>query len=303
MKNKRYVPNEKNGGHPPKCTDDRKQFVPIPCGKCIECMNDKKRNWQIRLHEEIKNNELPAQFVTLSMSEESIEELAKITESLEANEIARKAVRLFLERWRKEYKKSVKHWFVTELGHENTERVHIHGIMWTDKVGEIEQKWKYGNVYIGDYCNAKTINYIVKYIVKIDTDHPNFQPKVFPSPGLGAEYLNGLNALKNRYSGKETRQVYQMDNGAKINLPKYYKNKLWTENERDRLWTKTLDQQEQYVMGTKIKTENIDGLIEVEKSKGYYQTINERIGYAGSTWEKKEYVASKTFEKTEKTKK
>ena len=39
--------------------------------------------------------------------------------------IATLAVRRFLERWRKKYKKSVKHWFVTELGGKFTERIHL----------------------------------------------------------------------------------------------------------------------------------------------------------------------------------
>ena len=43
------------------------------------------------------------------------------------NDIATKAIRLCLERVRKQTGKSVKHWFITELGHEKTERLHLHG--------------------------------------------------------------------------------------------------------------------------------------------------------------------------------
>ena len=42
------------------------------------------------------------------------------------NDIATKAIRLCLERVRKQTGKSVKHWFITELGHEKTERLHLH---------------------------------------------------------------------------------------------------------------------------------------------------------------------------------
>ena len=45
------------------------------------------------------------------------------------NEIATKAIRLCLERIRKQTGKSIKHWFITELGHEKTERLHLHGIV------------------------------------------------------------------------------------------------------------------------------------------------------------------------------
>ena len=48
-----------------------------------------------------------------------------------------------LERIRKKTGKSIKHWFITELGHEKTERLHLHGIVWgigTDEL--IREKWR-----------------------------------------------------------------------------------------------------------------------------------------------------------------
>ena len=64
------------------------------------------------------------------------------------NALAKKGMRLFLERWRKKYGKSVKHWFVSELGTKNTERIHLHGILFTDKTKqEIEDRWQYGNLW------------------------------------------------------------------------------------------------------------------------------------------------------------
>ena len=46
------------------------------------------------------------------------------------NEIITKIHRLFLERIRKETGKSVKHWCVTEKGHTNTRRIHLHGLFY-----------------------------------------------------------------------------------------------------------------------------------------------------------------------------
>ena len=56
IKNKRYLPNKKNGGLVPRCDDDRKLLVPIGCGKCIECAKKKQREWQVRLLEDIKEH-------------------------------------------------------------------------------------------------------------------------------------------------------------------------------------------------------------------------------------------------------
>ena len=116
----------------PNYEDERVLYVPVGCGKCIECRNQKKRNWQIRLHEEIKED-LTGKFVTLTFSEEELNKLCNETNTTESNAVATIAVRRFLERWRKEFKKSVKHWLITELGHENTERIHLHGILFTNE--------------------------------------------------------------------------------------------------------------------------------------------------------------------------
>ena len=51
------------------------KWVSAGCGKCIECVKAKARQWQIRIAEELKTQELPAWFVTLTYSEESLQDL------------------------------------------------------------------------------------------------------------------------------------------------------------------------------------------------------------------------------------
>ena len=55
--NKKYLPTKKNEYNPPACQDERLRYVPIKCGKCMECRKQKKREWYIRLSEEQKNQE------------------------------------------------------------------------------------------------------------------------------------------------------------------------------------------------------------------------------------------------------
>jgi len=92
--------------------------VPVGCGKCMECKKQKANTWRTRLLEEIRTDKT-GKFVTWSMSDKS---LKKLNEGIEVkgykqdNEIAKKAIRYYLERWRKKFGKSVKHWMVTELG-------------------------------------------------------------------------------------------------------------------------------------------------------------------------------------------
>ena len=66
------------------------------------------------------------------------------------NKIATIAIRRFTENWRVQKKKSLRHWCVTEIGGTRSERLHIHGIVWTEEDrSEIEKFWKFGHTWIG----------------------------------------------------------------------------------------------------------------------------------------------------------
>ena len=148
IKNPKYLPNKTNGFNPPKCEDERTMYVPIGCGNCIECKRKIANEWKVRLNEELKITE--GKFVTLTFSEDKLKELCeKIKKEkgfnarnidIDSNVVAARGVKDFLNRWRKTEKKSPRHWLITELGHNNTERIHIHGIIFTDKNNEVIQK-------------------------------------------------------------------------------------------------------------------------------------------------------------------
>lgn len=301
IKNKKYEPNKKNGGNPPTPTDSRVRLVPVKCGKCMECRKAISREWQIRLQEEIKHDN-KAQFITLTFNDEElcklIMDISKKEEAsareIDGNWIATEATRRFLERWRKSKKKSVKHWLVSEMGHKNTERIHLHGLIWTSlSAKEIQTIWKYGKIWIGEYVNAKTINYIVKYITKLDNDHKGFQGKVLCSPGIGKGYTQTFNAKQNEYNEKQTNETYKLNNGAKVALPVYFRNKIYSEEERQKLWLEKLDKQTRYVNGQKIRIRNRKDELTYFKILEYEQRKNKLLGYGDRTWNKKVYAASK----------
>ena len=56
IKNPKYLSNKKNNNNPPEITDERVKWVPVGCGNCMECRKQKKREWQIRMNEEIKHD-------------------------------------------------------------------------------------------------------------------------------------------------------------------------------------------------------------------------------------------------------
>lgn len=290
--NRKYLPNKKNVGTPPECTDPRAKMVPVGCGKCIECLTQKARAWSVRLQEEIRSNK-QGQYVTLTFSNESIAELTKEIDGLDGyeldNEIAKLAVRRFLERWRKKYGVSVKHWLVTELGHQGTENIHLHGLIFTDNKQDIQEIWKYGFTYIGEYVNEQTINYIVKYISKQDKHHLYYNPRILTSPGMGSAYTQRPDATLNQFKGEQTKEAYSTRQGYKLNLPIYYRNKIYSEEQKEKLWLQKLDKNVRWIRGHRIDvSKGEDRYFRILK---YNQAENERLGYGNNSidWNRKNY--------------
>ena len=90
-------------------------------------------------------------------------------------------------------------------------------------------------------------------MLKIDEKHPKFRGKVLCSAGIGAGYLKREDAKRHVYIPGETNESCRMRNGGKLNLPTYYRNKLFTEEEREKLFLDKIEKGIVYVLGTKIQ--------------------------------------------------
>lgn len=292
LRNKKYMPTKKNNYNAPELLDEKFKYVAVGCGNCLECRKQKARGWQVRLTEEIKSNKFNY-FCTFTFAPEELKKLCNTYDIEDCNKVATKAMRLYLERWRKKYKVSIKHWFVTELGHTNTERIHLHGLLFSNtelNTEEITKTWKYGNTYIGEYCTLRTVNYIVKYITKIDTDHKNYKPITLASKGIGKAFIESAQFELHKYKPLKTKEYYLLPNGFKINMPIYYRNKLYSEDEREKLWSERIDKNEIFVHGVKI--ENIDtkdGQLRYFKQLKTMQQFNQELGYTNDKWHTRDY--------------
>ena len=87
---------------------------------------------------------------------------------------------------------------------------------------------------------------------KTDLQHKNYKQIILTSPGIGKQYLQRQDAIWNKYCGENTRDTYRTNNGYKIALPIYYRNKIYTEMERELLWLNKLDKQKRYILGQEI---------------------------------------------------
>lgn len=140
-----------------------------------------------------------------------------------------------------------------------------------------------------NYVSARTINYIVKYITKKDNRNSTYKSIVLTSPGIGAKYIGTHDFNKNVYNDNNTNTTYRTSTGHKISLPIYYRNKRYSEEEREKLWLQTLDQNTRYVCGEKIdisKNEN-----EYWATLKFHQKRNKQLGYGDGTktWDQVQY--------------
>lgn len=306
--NKKYTPTKKNNYTPPYLHDYRVSKVAVGCGKCIECKKQKAREWQIRILEHQKMYK-HIYCYTLTFNNQELEKLCKETKLKECNAIATIALRRFLERWRKKYKKSLNHWFITELGHQNTERIHMHGLIFSNEAidkEEIQNIWKYGNIRLGAWWGLRTINYLIKYVHKVDKDHKNYESVVLCSPGIGSNFLDRIyTKQKYKFDGKNTIEYYILPNGAKISLPIYYRNKLWTEDERERLWINRIEIAKRYVLGIEIRDIDTDqGYRHYQKLLKTAQKTNNKLGFGDDSkqWQKRDYnITLRMLNKRKKT--
>lgn len=307
--NPKYKPNKKNGGHVPPVYDKRALIVATGCGQCIECRKQRARGWQVRLLEDIKHN-TNGLFTTLTFNTESLIKLkwdvenymyidgkrVKVKRVIHGydldNAICKRAMRLFNERWRKKFKKAIRHWMVTELGHQNTEHIHLHGILFTSEDPTIiTDKWNYGYTWLGDeilgqrinYVNESTVNYIIKYVSKMDFQHQTYKPLVLSSPGIGNDYVK--NSKHNKFNGKDTDELYRTSTGHKIAMPPYWRNKIYSDEEREKLWLIKLDKNERWICGEKVKADDSE---EIRRLREYHRMRNKELGYGDNSknWDK-----------------
>ena len=111
---------------------------------------------------------------------------------------------------------------------------------------------------------------------------------MFVSKGIGSGYTKRKDSERNKYKKGDTCETYKTRKGLDLALPIYYRNKIYTEKERENLWIEKLDEQIRWV-GNKIDISKGD--------EEYYKVLeetrkkNKRLGYGDNSinWERKHY--------------
>lgn len=227
--------------------------IPLPCGKCLACRINRRREWTQRLlHESYFSD--TCYFITLTYSDEN---LPFDKEGLVS--VSKKDIQKFIQDLRNEYRGvKIRYFIGSEYGSEEfTNRPHYHGILYNvpddilrpcddfQKGMQLTTKkhkyisyvnrhlndiWKKGFCTIGEMCRERA-SYCAKYFVdKKDSPEghePNFS-LMSRRPGIGYEHAM---AIKDKVRYVNSHSILA-DNGKYVTMPRYYDKKIYSDEER-----------------------------------------------------------------------
>lgn len=212
----------------------------VPCGKCINCIQRKRAEWSFRLLQELKISD-KATFLTLTYADEYLPK---------SRQLEKKKLQAFFKRVRVT-QKGLKYYAVGEYG-TKTQRPHYHAIVFNADNNTLTDEWKECGTdnkaptgfVATDSVTEASIHYVTGYITtkygkidertgkSIDTwKADDIRPFALMSKGLGKIYLK--HATKYHKSNFTTTTLSA--GGLPGNLPRYYRDRIFTEDEKKSL--------------------------------------------------------------------
>lgn len=209
--------------------------IRVPCGNCPGCKNQRAAWWAFRLQEEAKKHH-QSLFITLTYDDDHIKGSPNGLLTLNKTDL-----QTFFKTLRKQSgSKTIKYYACGEYGG-TTFRPHYHSILFDATPLQVVRAWNNGNARC-DQVTPASIRYVTGYICKpsiVDARDPNDdrqKEKAFISKGLGLNYLS--DELIN-YHRDGANSFTTMPGGVKQPLPRYFRDRLFTPEERSEMNEKT----------------------------------------------------------------
>lgn len=207
---------------------DKGYSIPVPCGKCPECCARRTAGWSFRLMQEDKISSC-SHFITLTYDTDHVPITSK-----KFLTVTKRDPQLFFKRLRKLNSNKLKYYLAAEYG-SKTWRPHYHVILFNCDIATIQPAWNLGSVYYGEVTGA-SVGYTLKYISKPkqiprhqnDDRTPEFS---LMSKGLGANYITDQ-MVRWHHADLYGRMYLNLDGGKKCAMPRYYKDKIYSEFDR-----------------------------------------------------------------------
>lgn len=184
------------------------------CGKCPECLADKRREWSIRLQLHAMYSGQKPYIAHLTYDNEHV---PKTKDGLLT--LQKKDVQDFLKRLRYYVKESISYYIAGEYGPNKTHRPHYHCIIFglkedlsQDDCNALLQKaWKNGYVrrrsqWVKSYAQ---LHYVTKYVINFydDTNDSRVQPFRLASNKFGIDYIEY--ARRNNLYKTEVQKLFE----------------------------------------------------------------------------------------------
>lgn len=235
--------------------------IQVPCGTCLACLCTKRSQWSVRLSEEQLNSSA-AHFITLTYDDDHL-----YTNDCGFPSVTKRDCQLFFKNLRKASQlQGLKYYLASEYGTHQTYRPHYHIILFNfilDPHIYVERCWGNGQIHIGNVTPA-SIQYVTKYIIT-KSFVPEGSEKNFSlmSKNLGINYIK---KFKKWHLEDPTRNFILSNNGVKLPLPRYFREKIYTKMQRDQ---QNQDLQDQIFQKEKIQEKK-------EMHSRYFQNITSK---------------------------
>lgn len=214
----------------------------VPCGKCYNCRRRLASSWSLRVVQENKVS-TDALFLTLTYNDEHIPYSKKGFQTLKKQDV--KDFMKRLRRYHPSDHKTLRYFTVGEYGG-ITKRPHYHILLFNAQIELIKKAWsldgkEIGNIFYGLDVGEAAAGYCVKYISKIcyigknqdiDDRQPNFR---LMSKGLGKNYTDNPKIVQWHKNNPEQRTYVPLLDGKKAPMPRYYKQKIFDESEKEKI--------------------------------------------------------------------
>lgn len=203
----------------------------LPCGKCPDCLAKRASGWSFRLLQEEKICS-SALFLTLTYNTDHVPITNKGYMTLNKTDPQK-----FMKRLRKLHTTTLKYYTVGEYGGKS-KRPHYHLILFNAHEGLISKAWTLGDIHYGKVTGA-SIGYCLKYMSKPSQIPQHKNDDRLPefglfSKGLGKNYLT-INMINYHHAKVLDRMYCTLQDGKKISMPRYYKDKIYDENQREQI--------------------------------------------------------------------
>lgn len=254
---------------PKKKLQNGKPSKPVPCGKCPACLARRASGWSFRLLQEDKRS-VSSFFITLTYGEHaptsrnnfmtlSTDDIQKFYKKLRKTHASHYD---HTELSASNYRPPIKYYTVGEYGGKY-KRPHYHAIIFnadlklmyskTDikiiKMSNFDGKaqvncfqWDKGFSSVGTVSGA-SIGYTLKYMCKarwkpMHSNDDRTREFSLMSKGLGDNYLSEA-SIKWHTAKLSERMYLSIEGGKKIAMPRYYKQKIYTDEQRNAIsfWT------------------------------------------------------------------